>query len=94
MVSGGRTIPGRQCPWVRNEVPEAEVDDLAVDFDGGGEVVEDCWLVVLGEFVLDKAGLGGSYLTRMQVFPMAPSPTMTNLTETGYFSIYNINDEI
>lgn len=30
----------------------------------------------------------------MQVLPMAPSPTMTSLTGTGYFSIYIINDEI
>ena len=31
------------------------------------------------------------YLTSMQVFPMAPSPTMTSLTGTGSLSMYNIN---
>ena len=36
-------------------VPESEVDDFAVDLDGGGEVVEDSGLVLLGELVLNKA---------------------------------------
>lgn len=33
------------------EGPESEVDDPAVDFDGGGGVIEDSWLVLLGELV-------------------------------------------
>lgn len=37
-------------------VPEAEVDDLVVDFEVGGEVVEDGGLVAGGELVLGVAG--------------------------------------
>ena len=44
------------------EVPESEVDDLVVDFKGGGFVVEDGGLVLAGEGVFDVAGWGEHYL--------------------------------
>ena len=41
MGAACRTPPGRQCPCVGENVPQAEVDDAVVDLEGGGQVVED-----------------------------------------------------
>jgi hypothetical protein len=41
---------------LRAGLPETEVDDFAVKFEDGGQVVEDGGFVLLGEFVFGVAG--------------------------------------
>ncbi len=55
MAGADRIIPGQLYPWIEGELPEPEVDNFAVDFESGGEVVEDSGFVVFGEFVLGVA---------------------------------------
>ena len=71
-------------------IPQSKVDDFVVNFESGGEVVEDGGFVLFGELIFGIAVCEGCYLTRMQVLPMAPSPTMTSLTGIGsdYIAIY------
>ena len=64
-------------------IPETQVDHLAVNFDGDGIVVKDGGDIFSWEFVLRVADCGDGYLIRTQVFPTAPSPTMTNLIDVG-----------
>lgn len=78
-----RILLGQLYPWVMAEGPESEVDDPAVDFDGGGGVIEDSWLVLLGELVEGVARWGEFYLKRRDVLPTAPSPTITSLIGMG-----------
>lgn len=52
---------------------------MIVDFESGRLVVEYCRLVLSGKLILCIAEYRGGYLKRREVFPTAPSPTITSL---------------
>jgi len=87
VVSAYRTLPVRPYPCIPWDLPQPEIDYPPVDFEGSSQVVKYRRFVLLRELVLCVAAYWKNYLTRMQVLPMAPSPTMTSFMGTGSLSI-------
>lgn len=57
---------------------------MSIDSKSGGQIIEDGGFILSGELVFGVACCESiRYLTRMHVFPIAPSPTMTSLIPIG-----------
>ncbi len=85
----------RQCPLMGDGLPEGEVDDGLIDFDGGSGVIEYSGDVFGGEGVVGIAAWGGVYVESRQVFPTTPSPTITNFKLIGSITFtFNYNHTI
>lgn len=73
------------------EVPEGEIDDGLINFDGGSGVIEDGGHVFGGEGVVGVAAWGREYVESRQVLPTTPSPTITSFRLTGSITTLNYN---
>lgn len=81
-------LPDPQCPLVGEAVPESQVDQLLVDLHGNDAILEDGGNVVDGKTVFLVPESAEEYEHSMQVFPTAPSPTITSLTATASIKVY------
>lgn len=64
-------------------VPIRSLNDVAINFNDGSFIIKDSWDIFFGKLIINIAGLIDGYLTKMQVFPIDPSPTITILIGIG-----------
>lgn len=69
---------------------------MSIDSESGCEIIKDSGFVLSGELIFGVTFCECiKYLTRIQVFPIAPSPTMTSLIPIGSYIIRreDLNDD-
>ena len=83
LVSSSCSLPVQPCPYITKYLPQAQVHLLSLYHRLPGSVLKDGWSVVSIKVPLSIPAFNTIYLTMTQVFPMAPSPTITILTPTA-----------
>lgn len=93
MVSIFQILPVRPYPYITQHLPQSQIYNPIIQLQRGCKIIKDSGFVFLWKFILRIAAYFIEYLTSMHVFPMAPSPTMTNLMGTGYdYIAFRINN--
>jgi len=84
MVLIFQILPVQLYPYITLHLPKPQIDNSIVQFECGGKIIKNSRFIFFGKLILRIAAYSINYLTSMHVFPIAPSPTITNLTGTGY----------